>query len=34
MTCWIAVTIASVVVEVGRDCHIFYCGSTENSVGL
>jgi hypothetical protein len=34
MTCWIAATIVSVGVEVGRDCHGFYCGFAENSVKI
>jgi hypothetical protein len=34
MTCWIAVAFASARVEVERDCHRFYCGFAENSVGI
>jgi hypothetical protein len=33
-TCWITTAVASARVEVGRDCHGFYCGFAKNSVGL
>jgi hypothetical protein len=32
MTCWIATDFGSSRVEVGRDCHRFYCGFAENSI--
>jgi transposase InsO family protein len=34
MTCWIAATVARASVELGRDCHGFYRGIVENSVGI
>jgi hypothetical protein len=34
MTCWVVAAIASARVEVGRDCHGFYRGFVENSVGI
>jgi hypothetical protein len=34
MTCWVVAAIASARVEVGRDCHGFYHGFVENSVGI
>jgi hypothetical protein len=34
MTYWIAAAIASARVEVGRDCHGFYHGIAEDSVGI
>jgi ribosomal protein L31 len=30
----VAAAFASARVEVERDCHGFYCGSTKNSVGI
>jgi hypothetical protein len=33
-TCWISIALASARVEVGRDCHGFYHGFTENSVRI
>jgi hypothetical protein len=34
MTFWIVAAIASAWVEVGSDCHGFYCGFAENSVEI
>jgi hypothetical protein len=34
MTCWIATAVASAWVEVGRNCHGFYSGTAEDSVGI
>jgi hypothetical protein len=34
MTCWIAATVASARVEVGRNCHGFYRRVAKNSVGI
>jgi hypothetical protein len=34
MTSWIVVAIASARMEVGRDCHGFYRGFAENTVGI
>jgi hypothetical protein len=31
MTCWITVAVVSAQVEVGRDCHEFYCGFAKKS---
>jgi hypothetical protein len=34
MTCWIAATIPSARVEVGRDCHGFHRGTAKDSVRI
>jgi hypothetical protein len=34
MTCKIVAAIATACVEVGRNCHGFYCGIAENSVRI
>jgi hypothetical protein len=34
MTYWIVAAITTASVEVGRDCHRFYCGIAENLVGI
>jgi hypothetical protein len=34
MTCWIATAVPSAWMEVGRNCHGFYCGITKNLVRI
>jgi hypothetical protein len=34
MTCWIAATIASASVEVGRDCHGFHRGIAKDPIRI
>jgi hypothetical protein len=34
MTYWIATVITSDIVEVGRDCHVFYHGIAEDLIGI
>jgi hypothetical protein len=34
MTCWIATAVPGAWMEVGRNCHGFYCGITKNLVRI